>query len=150
MKSLNWSWIISDLLRIALDNPGMAMKSIENQEKSTKDIAGSAASDSATSGNGSEAATHREPTIDQVRDLLFGRAQRSIEGNVAGLREEMRTSFKQLQADIAKELSALRGKVAELERDTEQKRIASQRDIGAAISELGATISGLGSGRAER
>jgi hypothetical protein len=125
------------------------MKSIENQEKSTKDIAGSVAPGSATSGSASEAAAHREPTIDQVRDLLFGGAQRSIEGNLAGLREEMRTSFKQLQADFAKDLSALRGKVAELDRDMEQKRLASQRDIGAAISELGATISGRGSGRTE-
>lgn len=119
------------------------MKGTEHEAKSTKDIAGSA-----PSGNGSDTA-HRE-TIDQVRDLLFGGAQRSIESNLAGLRDEMQASLKQLQADFAKELAALQAKVTELEQDTEQKRLASHRDIGAAISELGATISGLGSGRAGR
>ncbi len=126
------------------------MKSIDNQDKNTKSTASSAAAASAGSGNGSEATAHRETTIDQVRDLLFGGAQRSIEGNLAGLREEMLASLSQLQADFAKEVAALQAKVTELEQDTEQKRLASQRDIGAAISELGATISGLGSGRSGR
>ncbi|WP_315834250.1 hypothetical protein [Bradyrhizobium prioriisuperbiae] len=128
------------------------MKGIE-QRHSTKDTARDVARDVASSaapGNGSEATTHREATIDQVRDLLFGGAQRSIEGNLAGLREEMQASLSRLQADFAKELAALQAKVTELERDTEQKRLASHRDIGAAISELGATISGLGSGHAGR
>lgn len=102
------------------------------------------------SANGPETAMHPEATIDQVRNLLFGGAQRSIESSLAGLREEMQASVKQLQAEFAKELAALQAKVQELERETEQKRLASQRDIGAAISELGATISGLGSGRAGR
>ena len=103
------------------------------------------------SGNGQEAAAaHPEAVIDQVRDLLFGGTQRSIETNLAGLREEMQASIKQLQAEFAKELAAMQAKVLELERDTEQKRLASQRDIGAAISDLGSTISELGSGRTGR
>lgn len=108
------------------------------------------AADGAASANGSEATIRAEATIDQVRNLLFGGAQRSLESNLAGLREEMQASIKQLQADFAKELAALQAHVLELERETEQKRLASQRDIGAAISELGASISGLGSGRAGR
>jgi len=98
--------------------------------------------------NGPGATTHPEATIDQVRDLLFGGTQRSIENNLADLREEMRTALKQIQAEFAKELAAMQAKLTELEQNTEQKRLASQRDIGAAISELGATISGLGTDRA--
>ena len=108
------------------------------------------AADGAASAPGSEATIPPDATIDQVRNLLFGGAQRSLESNLAGLREEMQASIKQLQADFAKELAALQAQVQELERETEQKRLASQRDIGAAISDLGATISGLGSGRAGR
>ncbi|RUU14315.1 hypothetical protein EOD23_01335 [Mesorhizobium sp. USDA-HM6] len=114
----------------------MTMKGAEQAEK---------AAGGAASANGSEAAIHPEATIDQVRNLLFGGAQRSIESNLAGLREEMQASLKQLQADFAKEIAALQTRLQELEQDTEQKRLASHRDIGAAISELGATITRLGS-----
>jgi len=99
---------------------------------------------------GPEATTPPENTIDQVRDLLFGGAQRSIESSLAGLREEMHAAVKQLQAEFAREQAALQAKVEELRRETEEKRLASQRDIGAAISDLGATITGLGSDRAGR
>lgn len=119
------------------------MKGIERQTKGTDGLANTAAA-----GNGADAvATHSAATIDQVRDLLFGGAQRSIEGNLAGLREEMQASLKQMQADFANELTALQAKVADLERDTEQKRLDSLKDVGTAITQLGAAISGLGSGR---
>jgi hypothetical protein len=114
------------------------VSTVKHIEKSTNGIA---------SANGPEAA-NAEATIDQVRDLLFGGAQRSIESRLVGLREEMQASVKQVQAELAKELAALQAKLLELERDSEQKRIASHKDIGAAISELGATIGRLGSGRA--
>jgi len=97
--------------------------------------------------DGPEAAAPSEATIDQVRELLFGGAQRSIQDNLAGLREEMEASLRKLQAEFSKELAALQAKVLELERDTDQKRLASQRDIGAAISELGASITRMGSSR---
>ena len=108
------------------------------------------AADGAATANGSQATVHPEATIDQVRNLLFGGAQRSLESNLAGLREEMQATIRQLQADFAKEIAALQAHIQELEQETEQKRLASQRDIGAAISDLGATISGLGSGRSGR
>ncbi|RWK12189.1 hypothetical protein [Mesorhizobium sp.] len=114
----------------------MTMKSAEQAGK---------VADGTASANGSEATVHSEATIDQVRNLLFGGAQRSIENNLAGLREEMQASLEQLQADFAKEIAALQTRLQELERDTEQKRLASHRDIGAAISELGASITRLGS-----
>ncbi|MFB9262801.1 hypothetical protein ACFFWD_06375 [Bradyrhizobium erythrophlei] len=122
------------------------MKGIERQSKGTDGLAGSAAS-----ANGGDApAVHDAAAIDQVRDLLFGGAQRSIESNLAGLRDEMQASLKQMQVDFANEIAAVQAKVAELERDTEQRRLTSLKDIGAAISELGAAISGLGSGRTGR
>lgn len=119
------------------------MTSIEQQAKDIKRVA-----DMPASTNGAEGAMHGDAAaIDQVRDLLFGGAQRSIEKNLVGLREEMQASLKQMQADFAKELAAVQAKVQELEQDTEQKRLASLRDVGAAISQLGAAVTGLGSGR---
>ncbi|WP_407150034.1 hypothetical protein [Bradyrhizobium sp. ORS 86] len=118
------------------------MKGSERQIKDTEGAANAAAA-----GNGADAAAHAAATIDQVRDLLFGGAQRSIESNLAGLREEMQASLKQMQADFANEIAAVQARVSDLERDTEQKRLDSLKDIGTAISQLGAAISGLGSGR---
>lgn len=103
-------------------------------------------SNGAASASEHEAVVNSETTIDQVRDLLFGGAQRSIEGSLASLREEMQAVIKQLQAEFAKELAAVHEKLQQLERTTEEKRLASHRDVGDAISELGATISRLGSG----
>ncbi|MCA6109790.1 hypothetical protein J6497_21545 [Bradyrhizobium sp. CNPSo 4026] len=120
---------------------GVTMKGIEQQGKGTSRIA-----NSAVPTNGAEATSQGEATIDQVRALLFGGAQRSIENKLTDLREELQASLKQVQADLAKELAAVQAKVTELERDTEVKRLASLRDVGTAISQLGATISGLGSG----
>lgn len=91
-----------------------------------------------------EAAQQVDATIDQVRDLLFGGAQRSIETRLADLREEAKSSLAALEAKFAKELASMQEKLRQLERVTEEKRLASQREIGAAISKLGESISGLG------
>jgi hypothetical protein len=126
------------------------MKGIERQAKGTDGLANTVAANSVAAGNGADGAAHGAATIDQVRDLLFGGAQRSIESNLTGLREEMQASLKQLQADFANELAAIQARVSDLERDTEQKRLDSLKDIGAAISQLGAAVSGLGSGRTSK
>lgn len=118
------------------------MKGIERQTKDTDGPANAAAA-----GNGADPAVHGTATIDQVRDLLFGGAQRSLETNLSGLREEMQASLKQMQADFTNEFTALQARLSDLERDTEQKRLDSLKDVGAAITQLGAAISGLGSGR---
>ena len=94
--------------------------------------------------NGPATAQHSDPTIEQVRDLLFGGAQRSIETRLVELREETKSSLAALEAKLAKELASVQEKLQQLERATEEKRLASQRDIGAAISKLGESISGLG------
>ncbi|WP_338829454.1 hypothetical protein [Bradyrhizobium sp. 27S5] len=119
---------------------GMTMKGIERQ--TTDGLANPPAA-----GNGADAAAHGMAAIDQVRDLLFGGAQRSLETNLSGLREEMQAQLKQMQADFTNELTALQARLSDLERDTEQKRLDSLKDVGAAITQLGAAISGLGSGR---
>jgi hypothetical protein len=120
------------------------MKGTEQQMKNVERIANAAAA-----ANGADETMHGDAAaIDQVRDLLFGGAQRSIEKNLTGLREEMQASLKQMQADFAKELAAVQAKLRELEQDTEQRRLASLRDVGAAISQLGAAVNGLGSDRA--
>src|SRR5262245_1107171 len=105
------------------------MKGTERQTKGTDGLAGAAAA-----GNGADPQAQTMAAIDQVRDLLFGGAQRSLETNLAGLREEMQASLKQMQADFSNELVALQAKVSDLERDTEQRRLESLKDIGGAIS----------------
>ncbi|MGL3211619.1 hypothetical protein [Bradyrhizobium sp. BR 1433] len=94
------------------------MKGIERQTKGTDGPA-----DAAAAGNGVDPAAHGMAAIDQVRDLLFGGAQRSLETNLSGLREEMQASLKQMQADFTNELTALSARLSDLERDTEQKRL---------------------------
>ena len=117
------------------------MKGIERQGKGTDGSAGPA-----VQGNGLDV-PGGEATIDQVRNLLFGGAQRSIESNLDALRQESQAALAQARADFANELAAVRAELAQLERATEQKRLASLKDIGTAITQLGAAISGLGSDR---
>ncbi len=105
------------------------------------------ASDNDNPAPNSKESANPEPTIDQVRDLLFGGAQRSIEQTLAELRSEMEASHRELRAEFERELEVLQTRIRELEKETEQKRLASQREIGEAISELGATISARGSER---
>jgi hypothetical protein len=118
------------------------MKGNERAGKSTNGAAGTTEPDGPM-----ETSAPAEATIDQVRDLLFGGAQRSLQGSLVALREEMQASLAQVRQDFAKELAAVQAKVRELEQDTEQKRLSSLKDVGAAISQLGAAVSGLGSGR---
>lgn len=113
----------------------MAMEGVEQIERDAGEKA---------SASDEEATAHPEETIDQVRDLLFGGAQRSLENRLVGLREEIQASIKELQAELA----AVREMILELERSSEKKQLDSHKEIGAAISKLGASISELGSGRA--
>ncbi|MFC6489845.1 hypothetical protein [Nitratireductor sp. GCM10026969] len=97
-----------------------------------------------------EATTRPEETIEQVRDLLFGSAQRSLEDKLTLLKEEMRSSVKELKEEFEKELATIRAMVEELERNSEMRQLDSHKEIGAAISQLGATISEMGSRRTGR
>ena len=93
------------------------MKGIERQTKDSDGLANAAA------GNGADAAAHGMAAIDQVRDLLFGGAQRSLETNLSGLREEMRASLKQMQADFTNELTALSARLSEIGRASCRERV---------------------------
>jgi hypothetical protein len=88
--------------------------------------------------------------IDQVRDLLFGGAQRNLESSVAALREEIENALRRLHADFNRDLTAVRAKLADLEEETERRRLASLRDVGAAIAQLGGAVNELGQQRPDK
>lgn len=112
----------------------------------TKQQRGQEMADMAKS-NGSGGGAHPEPTIEQVRDLLFGGAQRSLESRLSELHDEMQATISRMQAAHDKEMEALRARLDQFEKETEKQRLASQRQIGAAISELGASIVAMGTER---
>lgn len=102
---------------------------------------------------GAEASIGQGPlpsTIDQVRDLLFGGAQRSIEQHLSDIREALEASNNQLRSDFNAQISQLEAKLAALERNTEDKHSTTVQQIGAAISQLGSTVSSLGEARKGR
>jgi hypothetical protein len=81
--------------------------------------------------------------IDQVRDLLFGGAQRSIETRLDDLDHAVEAKIKALKQEFAEHITELQDRLAAAERDAEQRRINSVQDIGTAIAQLGATINKL-------
>ncbi len=101
-------------------------------------------------GQGAIAEQRSDQTIEQVRDLLFGGARRSLETGLAELREEMQASTHKLQQEFAKELSALQSKLERLEQKAEHDNLASLRNIGSAVSELATKIGALGAERTGR
>lgn len=79
------------------------------------------------------------PTIDQVRELLFGQEQRTLEAQLAGMRDEMqkmRMEFEKKIADLKTELNAAVAKA-----DTEHKERFAK--VGQAIQQVGREIGGL-------
>jgi len=77
--------------------------------------------------------------MDQVRELLFGEARRTTEQNFNALDSKLEA----MRADFLARLSVLESRLADLARDTETNRAASVDAIGAAISQLGATVQNL-------
>lgn len=86
--------------------------------------------------------------IEQIRDLLFGRAQRSFEKNLSALHDEMAGSVAQLRRELGEQLAALDARLSALAADTERRHVKSIKDVGAAISELGTAVSRLGGAEA--
>jgi hypothetical protein len=82
--------------------------------------------------------------IEQIRDLLFGRAQRSFEKNLCALDDKMAESVAQLRRELGEQVAALDAKLSALAVDTERGHLNSMKEVGAAISELGAAVSRLG------
>lgn len=81
--------------------------------------------------------TIQNNTIDQVRDLLFGEAQRGNDQR----HDQLNAAIEALRQDMAERLNMLEARMIEQDRNTEQRHAASIRGIGAAISELGEQVS---------
>jgi hypothetical protein len=77
--------------------------------------------------------------MEQVRELLFGEAQRSTEQSFQALDAKLEA----MRADFLSRIAALESRLVDLARDTEHNRAASVDAIGAAISQLGATVQNL-------
>lgn len=82
-------------------------------------------------------------TILQVRELLFGEDKRSTERRLA----DLDAKIDQLRADMSDRLTSIENLIAQLSADTEKRRLASVRDIGAAIAEIGASVQKMGAAR---
>jgi hypothetical protein len=76
-------------------------------------------------------------TIDQVRDLLFGEAQRTNDQR----NEQLNAAIEALRQDMSERLNLLEARLIEQDRNAEQRHIAAIRGIGTAISELGEQVS---------
>lgn len=77
-----------------------------------------------------------DPTIDQVRELLFGQTQRSndqrhreIDATIAELRKEMLERF-----------AAVEARMDQMALDTERRHATTVDAIGSAIADLGAHV----------
>jgi hypothetical protein len=77
--------------------------------------------------------------MEQVRELLFGEARRSTEQNFASLDAKLEA----MRADFLARLAALESRLADVAAETEKNSAASVDAIGAAISQLGATVQNL-------
>lgn len=93
----------------------------------------------------SDARVQEVSAIDQIRDLLFGGTQRSLEKDLSELRDEMHGSVAQLRTDLFEKITALETRLSNLEIETERRRLKSMRDVGAAISQIGTFLSQLDS-----
>ena len=87
--------------------------------------------------------TAADETILQVRELLFGEDKRTTERRLA----DLDAKIDQLRADMSDRLTSLENLIAQLSADTEKRRLASVRDIGAAIADIGASVQKMGAAR---
>lgn len=107
------------------------------------------ANDAAKAANGA-ATSGDHNTIEQVRELLFGSTKRGFEQHLDDLDKKVEARIADLRSELLDRLSALEARLIDAERESEAKRLASFKDIGAAIADLGSTINNLGSKRAGR
>lgn len=82
-------------------------------------------------------------TILQVRELLFGEDKRSTDRRLS----DLDAKIDQLRADMSDRLTSIENLIAQLSADTEKRRLASVRDIGAAIADIGASVQKMGAAR---
>lgn len=87
--------------------------------------------------NGDVAA--QQPTIDQVRELLFGNEQRTLEAQLITVREELKAT----RAEFDRQLSELRQELSGKIEKSDQSSRDRIRRTGEAIAEIGRNISAL-------
>ncbi len=80
-----------------------------------------------------------DPTIDQVRELLFGQTQRSNEART----QELNQSIEALRREMLERFAAMDQRIEELTQATTKRHLGTVEAIGSAISALGAQISKL-------
>ena len=77
-----------------------------------------------------------EPTIDQVRELLFGQSQRANEARA----QEINQTIEALRRDLLDRFAVMDQRIEELAQATTSRHVATVEAIGSAISDLGAQI----------
>lgn len=82
------------------------------------------------------AAQPQQPTIDQVRELLFGDTHRSTEQK----HRDMETNVEALRRDMLERFAMLESRMADMERDSERRHAAAIDGIGVALTDLGAHV----------
>ncbi len=87
-----------------------------------------------------------EPTIDQVRELLFGEKHRSNEQQ----HRDLETAIAGLRADMLERFSMLESRMADLDRETERRHATAIDGIGSALSDLGAHVRKLAEPRVRK
>jgi ABC-type phosphate transport system auxiliary subunit len=87
-----------------------------------------------------------DQTIDQVRELLFGHEKRTTDTRLKDLDNKMEARLDALHKEMTARFNSVENQLAELARDTENRRLSAISDIGAAISQLGATVQKMGNG----
>ncbi len=86
------------------------------------------------------------PTIDQVRELLFGENHRSNEQQ----HRDLEASVEALRRDMQERFSLLETRLADVEREAERRHATSIDGIGAALSDLGAHVRKLAEPRSRK
>jgi hypothetical protein len=82
-----------------------------------------------------------KPTIDQVRDLLFGEARREHDTRIA----EIELLIKSVDGRVTEQLRAMEAKMEAMSQALPSRHDESLRQIGEALVSIGRQISALGS-----
>ena len=77
-----------------------------------------------------------EPTIEQVRELLFGEKHRSNEQQ----HRDIEASIESLRRDMLERFAMLESRVADLDREVEARHASTIDGIGLALADLGAHV----------
>lgn len=83
------------------------------------------------------------PMIDQVRELLFGEANRNIDSRLADLTNQVNRQY----SEIMDRSSQLEARIVAAQKETEDRRLSTIEDIGEAITKLGASVRNLSTAR---